>query len=696
MDLWVDLETYNETSIRDGTHRYAGSDSAEIMLFAWAIDDEDPQVWDLTAGEPMPERLHAALVDPTVLLWAHNSAFDRSMLRYSLTHTAFAVAGSAIERWRDTMVKALCHGLPGALAAVCRILNVPLDESKDAEGRELVMLFCKPRPRNSKLRRATRHTHPAEWARFVSYAGQDITAMRAANKRLPVWNYRGDELALWHLDQRINDRGFCVDTELVAAAIRAVSSEQTRLAAQTVEATGGEVASATQRDQLLRYILLEYGVALPDMQKDTLERRIQDPDLPIELRELLALRLESSTTSTAKYKTLQRVVSRDGRMRGGLQYSGAQRTRRWAGRLFQPQNLPRPSMSTKAIEAAIDVMKLGVEDLVMPKVMDAASNAVRGCIVAAPRRKLVPADLSNIEGRLGAWTSGESWKLAAFSAFDAGEGSDLYKVAYSRAFNIAPEDVTKDERQVGKVMELMLQYEGGVGAFVTGAATYRVDLDDLARRAPIPTWAREEAVEFLAWMRDLGRSTFGLPDEVFIVCDALKRMWRRQHPRLVQMWADLKRAFALAALNEGLLVTVGPFRLMRQGAWLRLRLPSGNYLCYPSPVVKGEEGYSQKLAYKGVNQYTRQWGLIGTYGGKLFENICQSLSRDVMAANMPAIEAAGYDIILTVHDEVITEPPDDQAFTAERLSRILAIVPPWAPGLPLAAAGFEAYRYGKH
>lgn len=704
--LWVDLETFSEVPINHGTHAYAAG--ASIMVFAYAIDDGPVKVWDVLndslqwtddlVGElqvvearTMPADLRDALCDQAVLIYAHNSHFDRTVMRHAGSVVERAAAQN-VERWRDTMVQALTHGLPGSLGSLCDILQVPQDEAKDKAGRQFIHLFCKPRPAGSKARRATRHTHPAEWARFVEYAGLDISAMRAINRKLPEWNYRAAELALWHLDQRVNDRGVAVDRELATAAVAAVATAQKMLADRTQEITAGDVASTTQRDVLLGHILFEYGVDLPDLQMATLERRITDPDLPIELRELLGIRLQASTSSTSKYGSLVRGTSEDGRLRGLLQYSGAQRTRRWAGRLFQPQNLPRPSLDQDVIDLGIEALKDGCADLITDNVMELTSSAIRGCLVAGKGKKLVVSDLANIEGRCAAWLAGETWKLQAFRDYDEGTGPDLYRLAYAKAFVMQPGAVQKDQRQVGKVMELMLQYEGGVGAFLTGAATYGIDLDDLAEKAwpTLPAWARDEATEFLAWSKSKKRNTYGLAEKTFIVCDALKRMWRAAHQRIALLWKELDGQAVFATQWPGQKCKAGPFVLRRDGAWLRILLPSGNYLCYPSPECKGD-----KLTYMGVNQYTRKWARLGTYGGKLFENACQSLARDVMAHNMPAIEQAGYSIVLTVHDEVITEAPDTSAFTSEGLCGLLATNPPWALDMPLAAGGFEAYRYRK-
>ena len=690
--LWLDLETYSEVPITNGTHAYAAS--AEIMLMAWALDDGPVSVWDCTRAENMPEALEAALDDRSVEIWAHNSHFDRTVLRHTYERYAneWVCFPGIPGRWRDTMVQALSHGLPAGLGALCDVLKVPSDKAKDKEGRQLIQLFCKPRPATSKIRRATRLTHPAEWAKFVSYAGLDIEAMRECHKRMPLWNYQGAELALWHLDQRINDRGVQMDVPLALAALVAVDQAQRELAARTQELTDGQVVSATKRDQLLVHILESYGVDLPDMQMSTLERRIADPDLPPALRELLAIRLQASTTSTSKYKTLIKGASADGRLRGLLQFNGAGRTGRWAGRLWQPQNLPRPALKQEQIDAGIDALMAGCADLVVDNVMELTSSAIRGTIIAPKGKKLVVADLSNIEGRDQSWLAGETWKLKAFRAFDAGTGHDLYKMAYGKSFGVAPEDVTKDQRQVGKVQELALGYEGGVGAFVTFAAAYGIDLEQLAAKVlPLaPEWARSESNSFYAWTQKERRPTFGLSEEAFIACDVLKRSWREAHPNISAHWAELKDIVMQAIEMPGNTFTCGKVKVRRDGNWLRIGLPSGRALCYPSPqIVDGA------ITYMGLNQYSRKWCRLKTYGGKLFENICQAVARDVMAHNMPLIEAAGYEIVLTVHDEGICEAPDSDEFNAEHLASLLAANPPWAPDMPLAAAGFETYRYRK-
>lgn len=683
--LWLDLETFSEVPITHGTHAYA--EKAEVMLFAWAIDDGPVSVWDRTQDQTAPQALVAAIQDPDVIVYAHNSHFDRTVLRHAMPGFC-----PPIERWRDTMARALAHGMPGALGALCDVLKIDTDQAKDKDGKQLIHLFCKPRPANSALRRATRETHPDQWAKFVSYAGGDIKAMRAIAAKLPEWNYKGEELALWHLDQRINDRGVAVDIELAQAAITTVEREQKTLAKRTQTLTDGDVQAATQRDAMLAHVLVEYGVNLPDMQQSTLERRINDPDLPVALRELLAIRLQASTTSTAKYKTLIKGASSDGRLRGTMQFCGASRTGRWAGRLFQPQNLPRPTLKQAEIDSGIEALKADCADLVTDNVMALASSAIRGAIIAPQGKKLVVADLSNIEGRMLAWLAGEDWKLQAFRDYDAGTGHDLYKLAYAKAFGVDPDTVEGDQRQIGKVKELMLGYEGGVGAYITGAATYRIDLEAMAEYAvgTIPDSTKQEALRAYEWA-EKKRRTFGLSKRAYVVCDSFKRLWRNSNPNIASWWKEVENNVVAAIVRPGVTRTSRRVKMRRDGNWLRIALPSGRVLCYPSPRVD-DQG---KVSYMGVNHYTRKWQRLKTYGGKLVENITQAAARDVLAASMPAIEAAGYQIVLSVHDEFITEAPDTTDYSSDQLAALMSTNPQWAEGLPLAAAGFETYRYKK-
>lgn len=685
--LWIDTETYCEVPITNGTYKYTRA--CEVMIVTYAIDDGPVKLWDRTAGQFMPGDLLAALTNPNQPITAHNAMFDRNALRYGLGEHDFDIP---ISRWRCTMAQALAHGLPGGLDPLCDILGIEAADAKHKGGKRFIHLFCKPQPANRKIRRATRHTHPKEWKEFCDYAIADISAMREVARKLPTWNWQPSDIAMYHLDQRINDRGFYVDVPFATAALRAVDDEQKRIAKKVFDKTKEKVESATQRDALLYYILSEHGVDLPDMQKDTLERRINDPDLPDAVKELLRLRLAASTSSTAKYASLLRGLSDDHRMRGTLQFNGAARTRRWAGRTFQPQNLPRQYMQPEFLEMIPEAVKAGCEHLVLPDVMDAMRQSIRSCLIAAPGRKLVIADLANIEGRIAAWFAGEEWKLQAFRDYDAGIGPDLYKVSYASAFGVGIEDVGYLQRQIGKVMELMLQYGGGVGAFITGAAAYGIDLNEMADAAEpsIPADVKAEAEKMFDWWIGEKKPTYGLTRRVFVVCDCLKRMWRRRHPNLVALWPQIHEAASDAIENQGNTFDCGRFTFRRDGAWLKVTLPSGSVMCYPSPRVLND-----KISYMGVNPYSRKWSRIGTYGPKFLENFTQSFAGDILKANLPAIEAEGYEPVTLVHDEDVTETPDTPEFSAARLVELIATVPSCAKGLPLAAAGREGKFYRK-
>lgn len=707
--LWLDLETYCETDLkRAGTHRYA--EQVEIMLVAYAFDDGPVSVWDCTEGEPMPYELFECLEDPDELITAHNANFE-----ITVTNKVWG-PNIALRRWRCTMAQALSHGLPGGLGLLCEIFDLDRDQAKMKEGDELVKLFCKPRPKTSKVRRATKETHPQDWATFKKYAGRDITSMRILAQKMPRWNYpdNREELAAWHHDMQVNARGFLVDTDLAEHAIRAVAKEKARLAERTQtltgydEDTGAGVRSTTQRDKLLKYILEYYGVDLPDMSASTLERRVNDPDLPQPLRELIAIRLEASTAASGKYAALTRSVSSDKRLRGTMQFCGASRTGREAGRIFQPQNMMRPTLKHDQIEFGIRAIKAECEDLFFTNIMEVAGNAVRGCIIAPEGKKLAVSDLAGIEGRGAAWIAREEWKLQAYRDYDTiigvdkkgkpvRKGHDTYAMAYAKAFDVTPESVMEDkekgtgmQRQIGKVMELMLQYEGGVGAFITGAASYGIDLDHMAEVAwhTLPQETVDEAEGFYDWTVKQRRSTFGLERKTFVTCDSLKRLWRGAHPNITESWKLIKEAVIDAIRNPNQVFRYNSLCFMRTGKWLRVRLPSGRYLCYSIPRVddKGQ------ISYYGVNNYTRKLGRIKTYGGKLLENFTQALCRDILFCKMPIAEAAGYAIVLHVHDELITETTDGDD---EGLSNILALPIATLPGFPLAAAGFTADRYRK-
>ncbi len=659
------------------------------MLWSYAFDDGEAQCWDVTTGAAMPADLAAGLADPDVLtVWHNGGMFDTVVLPHALG------IDIPLPRIHDTMVQALAHSLPGGLDQLCEILGVDSSKAKHKGGKNLILFFCKPTGANMKIRRRTRETHPKEWAQFIDYAKSDISAMREVYRKVPKWNTTPAEVQLWQLDQRINRRGMCIDTELAQAALRAIEREQKHLSSRAHTLTDGYIAAATQRDRLLEFILAEYGYGLADMKGATVEKFLERANLEPELVELLTVRLRASTSSTAKYKTLLGSVSSDGRLRGTKQFCGASRTGRWSGKVFQPDNLPRPTMPNDEIEFGIDAMKADAEDMLFDNVMALTSSAIRGCIVAPEGKKLVIADLSNIEGRMLAWLAGEEWKLQAFRDFDAGIGADLYKLAYAKSFGIRPDEVTKAQRQVGKTLELSMGYAGGISAFVTFATAYNTDLEAMADAAlpVLPAEKIAEAEDFLDWLSTRPQpKTFPISHKAQVVCEVFKRLWREAHPRTVLWWRELEDKVREAIDSPGKTIIGTHFKTRRDGAWLRVQLPSGRALCYPHPQIDEND----QISYMGVNQFSRKWCRLRTYSGKLAENITQAASRDILAANMPEIDATGYGIILSVHDELLTETDDSPIFNHEDLAAMMSKVPAWAEGVPLAAAGFETRRYCK-
>lgn len=448
--LWLDRETWNEADLKEvGTYRYA--ETAEDLLVAYAIDDGPARVWDCTAEE-MPDDLLHAMSDPGTEVWAHNAQFDRAIHNASVQ---LRLPRIDLDRWRCSMAMALSHALPAGLDGLCQVLKVPADTAKLADGKKLIQLFCKPQPANRKIRRATHLTHPAEWERFKQYAANDITAMRACVKRMPAWNWDATAVAEWHLDQRINARGFAVDRELTQAGALAATTEKARIAERFATLAHGQF-QPSQRAKFQAYLSDRLGTPLDDTKSGTLQVLLRDPGLPADVREMMTLSIASNKTSTAKYAALDPAVGPDGRFRGGLQFAGAGRTRRWAGRLFQPQNLPSRGLPKPAeIAEYIEHLKLGTHALFFDNLMLFGAAALRGCVIAPPSKKLVVADLSNIEGRVLAWIAQEKWKLQAFSDYDAGTGPDLYNITAVSIIGGDPWNVPKSDRNAfGKVPDL--------------------------------------------------------------------------------------------------------------------------------------------------------------------------------------------------------------------------------------------------
>lgn len=710
--LYVDLETYSPIPISCGAYKYA--EQAEILLLSWAIDDAPAQVLDIAprrcdiAAEAAPRcdiaafpaALRAALDDPEATICAHNSNFDRTVLRHCIPgHPAFETA----DRWIDSMIMASACGYPASLAGLCAALDIADESAKDKRGAGWIRLFCHPqvRMRTGDLffgggDRVYPDDRPEEWAGFVHYARLDVEAMRACLRQLPTFPWRNAIAALWHdwrLDQRVNDRGMRIDTSLVAAVNAEVASEIPRLDTAMSEVTGG----AVQRCSLLaalRSWLASRGVPTASADKAALEEAAARPETDAACRRAIELRLLASLASVKKYRVLADATCEDRRLRGCLQFYGAPRSGRFSGKLFQPQNLPRGSMKPEQVQTAVDAFKSGCVSILYDSPSAVAKDCLRACIMAPEGRKLVVADLSNIEGRVLAWLAGEDWKVRAFYEYDAGRGPDLYKASYARTFGGRPEDVTKKQRQIGKVLELSMGYQGGVGAFVNFARIYGIDLEgEFTSLVLSQATVAQQAAAAEAYNRSGGME--GLSSAAWKACRIVQQAWRAAHPAITRFWTDVYDA-ARSAILDG--VQLRQFRARRIAAYrygphLVLELPSGRPLMYPGARLDSDSGnivFDTPAASRHAGFTPER-----TYSGKLVENVTQAVARDILVASMEPIERAGYEIVLSVHDEFITEAPDRPEFSAEELSKLMTSAPAWAEGLPLAAAGFEAYRYKK-
>lgn len=757
--LFLDTETFSGVDLKKvGAYAYAEHPTTEIMICTYAIDEGRVQTWDCTESPTMPRELRKALRrvsrKKAKIVMANGLLFDRLVIR---------------EKWgidlpvcqiEDTMIMAFRHALPGSLDMQCQVLGVDAEHAKDKAGKALIKRFCKPTPKTYKIRRYTRETHPEEWAKFLRYAALDIIAMREVYWRIPDWGNTPKEDEILLIDQLINDRGFYVDVDLANAAIKAVQAHKEELKEEAWERFGGKL---TGNDFLPALRDLAPAFTIHNAQKSTLNDLLEDPDFPDEGKVLIEMRLGASSTASTKYNPLVNGLSADGRRRGCLQYGGAKRTLRWAGKGFQPQNLARGEYSDdhegkiKRRDGESDVafwvrshmLTNGINSLLRGTahwaydISKLTASTVRGCIIPAKGKKFVVADYSNVEGRGLAWIAGEKTALMVFKA-----GRDIYCETAGKMFGLDPEYIKanrKDLRQIGKACELGLGYGGGVAAFLQFAKNLGLDLyamaDVMKGTFPDHIWAAAKRGYEYARINEAKRPpkpgkkderpTYILPKNVWLTCDAIKRMWRESHPMTVAFWAELEDAVLCAIRNPGKAYWAGAnvrpdgrkaLKIVRTkakhdptfdeerddpnaaGWWLKIELPSGRIMSYPGIALSvtteidedtGKKRTSTRIKYQGENQTTRQWGFQYTYGGKLTENIVQALCRDILAWSMPGVEAAGYEIVLSVHDELITEVPDTDDYTTEELCALMCDLPVWAKGFPLAAEGDIMYRYRK-
>ena len=641
--LHLDIETYSSAPLpKCGVYRYCDAPDFEILLLSYAFDDAPVVTVDMACGETLPDAFLHALEDANVLKIAHNAAFERVCFSKHLGHWLDPA------QWRCTMVMAWYQTLPGKLADVAVALNVT--EKKMEEGKDLIRYFSMPckatKTNGGRTRNLPRHA-PEKWATYKAYNAQDVETERAVYKALLHHSLPEHEWALYALDQRINDRGVRVDRLLVksAMAVDQAFSEQAFQRAQ--ELTGLENPGSVSQ--------LKAWLADMDMPMESLSKRIvQEKAAGAEgiVKELLELRLELSKTSVKKYESMARCICKDGRVHGLLQFGGAARTFRWAGRLVQAQNLPQNHLPD--LNLARDIVRSGDEEqleLLFGSVPNTLSELIRTAFIPRDGCRFIVADFSAIEARVLAWLAGEEWVLEEFR----GKGK-IYEATASRMFHIPQETIVKghpnyEYRQKGKQATLSCGYGGGVGALK-------------AMGAKMP----EEEMQPLV--------------------DA----WRAANPNIVRFWNALGNA-ASEVIEKHNSVRVGKVMVYRKEGHMLIRLPGGRDLCYLSPRFVSNRFGSRGIGYLAASAGGKM-ELQETFGGKIAENCTQAIARDLLAHAMLNLEAAGYPIVFHVHDEAVMEVPIGQG-SVEEACRVMAIPPDWARDLPLRADGDEMTYYKK-
>lgn len=698
--LWLDYETRSPHDIKRGSYVYAEGPS-ECILAMYALDAGPVHVWQPAIGEPMPQLLHDCFNAPQhVQIAAHNTDFDRVQMLYWPWAQQYDLNPA---RWYCTMTAMRMASLPGSLDEACKALGMPAEYAKK-DGNALIRLFCVPRTDGSF---AQPHEHPAEWARFVDYGVRDVVAMREAMRLIPDV-FSPTEQAFKVYSDVMNDRGVPIDRDLAVTAMLQSDALKADAKREARRVTSDDDFNPASSKAILEFAAM-YGVKLPDTRKSTLEKALDtaavQEQLPPTVQKVLALRLRSNKTSTSKYSAVLKGTNTDDRARGLIGFYGA-RTGRDAGRRFQPQNLARPmyigeKYKTLTMDEACEIVKQGTAALHFENPMQLLSDTVRGTLAATPGTKLVSADLSAIEGRVLPWQMGEDWKTDYFRRLDAGLVKyDGYQLAYSVAFGVDPATVTKAQRQHGKPIELATGYQGGVGALITFAALYSINIDEMAAaaRAVADPYLWRDCNESFPWFEERGM-TYGLSRDTWTGCQYIVKAWRNKHPATVEGWKRAEEAFRLAIENPGVSFAVSMKSTVRNvGGWLFMQLPSGRMLVYPHASMVDRPGSRQgqrQLAFWGVNPFTKRWGQIYTHGGRIAENEDQAIARDVLFWAIPKVEAAGYPVILRVHDELLCQVPDDPYFSGKTLAKIMATPHEWCADLPLNAVGEDLRRYQK-
>ena len=600
---------------------------------------------DFASGDALPYEVLIALRDPHTTKTAFNANFERTCL------AKFLGFPMPPQQWSCTMAKAAQVGLPLSLDAVSSVLN--LTEQKDKEGKALIRYFsvpCKPTKANGGRTRNLPQHDPEKWQRFKEYCVQDVRVEQAVLKKIDWFEVPKMEKDLWNLDQKINDRGILVDPVFIRQAIDIDKEYREQMISEAIRITGLDNPNSVA--QLKDWLETETGEEIQSLNKEkTVELLEAVPEGPA--KKILEIRQKISKTSVKKYTSMVNCLCDDHRVRGLVQYYGANRTGRWAGRLIQVQNLVKNIMED--IDLARDVVRSGDSDLLRmlyDNLSDVLSQLIRTAFVSPEGFSLLPTDFSAIEARVLAWLAGETWRLDVFKTH-----GKIYEASAAQMFKVPLESIGKGSplRQKGKVAELALGYQGGPGALVA-----------------------------------MGALKMGIPEEELPV---LVNAWRKANPKIVRYWYTVDDACKEAirtgqpqSLPHGIKV------FMKKGAMI-IKLPSGRQLCYVRAKLKPGK-FGDTIVYEGMDQTTKQWKQIDTYGGKLVENLTQAIARDCLADAMLRLDTAGFKIVMHVHDEAVIEEPDDN-IRLDKVNEIMGTPIPWAKGLPLKAESYITKFYKK-
>lgn len=649
--LSIDLETFSSVPIaKAGAQKYIASPDFEILLFAYSLNGAPPVCCDIAQGELLPDWVLDALCDPQCLKHAYNAAFEWGCL------SKFMGRQLPPEQWRCTMFHGLYAGYPAGLDAAGRALGLPEDKRKLSTGKALIRYFCvpcTPTKSNGGRRRNLPNHDPSRWELFKEYNTQDVTTEMEIERRLSLITVPDWLQKQWETDLIINARGVTVDMDMVDGALEIGATVRERLTQEAVRISGLSNPNSVQ--QLSAWLEQETGEEVADLRKDTVAKMIaQAPDIP-EVQRMLEIRQELGKTSTKKYDAIEQAVCPDGRVRGLLQFYGANRTGRWAGRLVQVQNLPRTY--TQPLELARNLVKQRKLDnlrLIYGSVPDTLSQLIRTAFVASDGNVLIDADFSAIEARVISWLAGEQWRLEVFKTH-----GKIYEASASQMFGVPIERIKKGNpeyalRQKGKVAELALGYQGGTGALINMGAL------------------------------DMGILEDDLPDIV--------QRWRDTNKRICDLWYKMN-SVAVEAISTGSSVGVGrllvscEYDAVHEVEYLTVLLPSGRKLYYNSPQIGVNKWGGPSISYMGMDQTTKKWKRIETYGGKLVENCVQAVARDCLAQAIENLEVRGLPVVFHIHDEVVIDCRADTAMLDDVVD-IMSRPIPWAPGLPLNADGW--------